>query len=88
MVTSYSDRIRQREIDQIITFYQARIYLKDSELKILSDIAKDAKKMITFLEDRKEQLIMEMKLKNIDLRTSKIKGFVLNKTRYSEIGFG
>ena len=88
MVTSYSDRIRQREIDQIITFYQARLYLKDSEFKILSDIAKDAEKMITFLEDRKEQLVMEMKLKNIDLRTSKIKGFVLNKARYSEIGFG
>ena len=88
MVTSYSDRIRQREIDQIITFYQARLYLKDSEFKILSDIAKDAEKMITFFEDRKEQLVMAMKLKNIDLRTSKIKGFVLNKARYSEIGFG
>ena len=88
MVTPYSDRICQREINQIITFYQARLYLKDSEFKILSDIAIDAEKMITFLEDRKEQLVMEMKLKNIDLRVSKIKGFVLNKARYSEIGFG
>ena len=88
MIISYSDDICKREIDKTITFYQARLYLKDSEFKILSDIAKDAEKMITFLEDRKEQLVMEMKLKNIDLRTSKIKGFVLNKARYSEIGFG
>ena len=88
MVTPYSDRIRQRGIDQIITFYQVRLYLKDSEFKILSDIAKDAEKMITFLEDRKENLITEMKLKNIDSGTSKIRGFVLHKARYSEIGFG
>lgn len=88
MVTSYSDSIRQREINQIIIFYQARLYLMDSELKILSDIAKDAEKIITFLEDRKKQLVIEMELKNIDLKTSKIKGFVLNKARYSEIGFG
>ncbi len=86
MVTSYSDRIRQKEIDQVIIFYQARLYLKDSEFKILSDIAKDAEKIISFLEDRKKQLVTEMKLKNIDLRISKIKGFVLNKARYSEVG--
>ena len=42
MVTSYSDRIWQREIDQGVLFYQARFYLKNSEFKILSDIAKDA----------------------------------------------
>ncbi len=44
--------------------------------------------MITFLEDKKEDLITQMKLRNIDSRISKIKGFILNKARYSEIGFG
>ena len=88
MVISYSDDICKREIDKTITFYQARLYLKDSEFKILSDIANDAEKMITFLEDRKEDLITEMKLKNIDSGTSKIRGFVLHKARYSEIGLG
>ncbi|MCD4722755.1 MAG: hypothetical protein K8S13_23290 [Desulfobacula sp.] len=58
------------------------------KIKIFSDIAKDAEKIISFLEDRKKLLVMEMKLKNIDLRTVKIKGFVLNKARYSEEGLG
>ncbi len=88
MVISYSDDICKREIDKTIAFYQARLYLKDSEFRILSGIAKDAEKMITFIEDRKEDLISEMKLKNIGSGISKIKGFVLNKARYSEIGFG
>jgi len=88
MVISYSDDICKREIGKAIIFYQARLYLLDSEFKILSDIAKDAEKMITFLEDRREYLITEMKLKNINSGTSKIRGFVLNKARYSEIGFG
>ena len=75
MVISYSDRICQNEIDQLITFYQARLFLMDSEFKILSDIAKDAKKMITFFEDRKEELVMEMKLKIIDIEVTKIETY-------------
>ncbi|MCP3898780.1 MAG: hypothetical protein GY707_03490, partial [Desulfobacteraceae bacterium] len=45
-----SDSIYRSKIDQMINFYQARLYLEDSECKILSDIAKDAAKMISFLE--------------------------------------
>jgi len=88
MVMSYPDDIHEEKIDQLINFYRGRLYLKNSEFKILSDIADDAKKTISFLEDKKELLIRELKQKNMDLKPSKINGFVLNKARYSEMGIG
>ena len=88
MVTSYLDDIHEMKIDQLINFYRGRLYLKDSEFKILSDIADDAEKMLSFLEDKKELLIRELKRENMGLQPSKINGFVLNKARYSEMGIG
>lgn len=88
MIASYPDDIHEKKIDQLINFYRGRLYLKDSEFKILSDIADDAEKMISFMEDKKELLIRELKLKNMGLKPSKINGFVLNMARYSEMGIG
>ncbi len=88
MIDSYADDITEKKIDQLITFYRGRLYLKNSKFRILSDIADDAEKMILFLEAEKEPLIMEMKRKNIALQPSKVNGFILNKARYSEIGIG
>ncbi len=83
-----SEGIYKNQIDQMISFYQARLYLKDSEFKILSDIARDAQRIILFLEDEKEELIMEMRFKKIDFRRAKMRGFILNKARHSRVGFG
>ncbi len=88
MIDSYPDDIPEKKIDQLITFYRGRLYLKDSKFKILSDIADDAEKMLYFLEAKKEPLIRELKRKKIGLQPSKINGFVLNKARYSEMGIG
>ncbi len=88
MLASYSDDIHAKKIDQLINFYRGRLYLKDSEFKILSDISDDAEKMLSFLEDKKELLIRELKQKNMELKPSKINGFVLNKARYSVMGIG
>jgi len=88
MVATYPDNIYEKKIDLLINFYIGRLYLKDSEFKILSDIADDAEKMVFFLEDKKELLIRELKRKNMGLKLSKINGFLLNKARYSEMGIG
>ncbi len=88
MIATYPDDIHEKKIDLLINFYRGRLYLKDSEFKILSDIADDAEKIISFLEDNKELLIRKLKRKNMGLKTSKINGFVLNKARYSEMGIG
>ena len=88
MIDSYPDDIHKKKIDQLITFYQGRLYLKDSEFKILLDIAEDAEKMVSFLEDKRESLIQELKQKNIGFKHSKINGFILNKARYSDMGIG
>ena len=86
MADSYPDDILEKKIDQLITFYRGRLYLKDSEFKILSDIADDAEKISSFFEAKKELLIKEFKRKSIGLKPSKINGFVLNKARYSKMG--
>jgi hypothetical protein len=88
MVTTYPDNIHEKKIDRLINFYRGRLDLKDSEFKILSDIADDAEKIVSFLEEKKELLIRELKRKNMGLKLSKINGFVLNKARYSDMGIG
>jgi len=68
------------KIDQMITFYQARVYLFDSEYKILSDIGQDALKMIDYLKGRREQLVQEMKAKQF-YHSAKIRSYIINKAR-------
>ncbi len=88
MIDPYPDDIYEKKIDQLINFYRCRLYLKDSAFKILSDIADDAEKMVSFLEAEKESLIGELKQKPSALPSSKVNGFVLSKARYSKTGIG
>jgi len=68
------------KVDQMISFYQARLYLLDSEYKILSDIGDDALLMIEYLQERRGQLIEEMKEKGF-YRAEKIKNYIVYKAR-------
>jgi len=68
------------KVDHLISFYQARLHLIDSEYKILSDAANDAQKMIGYLQKNKEQLINEMKDKQL-YRTAKIRRYLVNNAR-------
>ena len=74
------DNIYGSKVDQMISFYQARLHLLDSEYKILSDIGEDALMMIDYLQDSREQLIEEMKEKQF-YRVKKIKSYIVNKAR-------
>ncbi len=81
-----SESIYRSKIDQMINFYQARLYLADSEYKILSDIAKDAAKRINYLEKKKEQLVQEMKAENVELSSVKINNYISNKAKIGDQG--
>ncbi|MCP3873339.1 MAG: hypothetical protein GY699_09330 [Desulfobacteraceae bacterium] len=83
-----SDCIYGSKVDQAICFYQARLYLIDSEYKILSDIGKDAAKMVNYLQKEKQQLVKDMKDRNIDFKTDKIRAYVINQARLADVGFG
>ena len=83
-----SECIYGSKIDQAISFYQARLYLIDSEYKILSDIGKDARKRINYLYKNKQQLVREMKDKKIGFKIAKINNYVNKKLRSSAIGLG
>ncbi|WP_457552233.1 hypothetical protein [Desulfobacula sp.] len=63
-------------IDGKASFYQKRIYLVDSEFKILSDIGKDAVKKIAFLKAYRQKLIDNMVAKNVKLNTSSMDSFL------------
>ncbi|WP_457552105.1 hypothetical protein [Desulfobacula sp.] len=76
-----SDCIYRSKIDQTINFYQARLYLIDSEYKILSDIGNDAQKTINYLQEKKEQIIQEMKDEKIELSSIKIKNYIAKKAK-------
>ena len=83
-----SDCIYGSKIDQAISFYQARLYLIDSEWEILSDIGKDARKRIDYLYKNKQQLVREMKNKKIGFRIATINNFVNKKVRNGAVGLG
>ena len=83
-----SDCVYGSKINQMISFYQGRLYLVDSEYTILSDIAKDAEKMINYLQERKEQLVKEMKEREVEFRSVKIRAYVINKARITGVGLG
>jgi hypothetical protein len=82
------DCIYASKIDQTISFYQGRLYLVDSEHKILSDVGKDAIKMINCLEGQKESLVTEMKKRKIDFSSQKMRAYVVNRARFADIVLG
>lgn len=83
-----SECIYGSKIDQAISFYQARLYLIDSEYKILSDIGKDAREKINYLYQNKQQLVRGMQDKKIGFRVAKINGYVNKRLRDSSVGLG
>jgi len=76
-----SESIYRSKVNQMINFYQARLYLIDSEYKILADIGKDAEKMINYLLEEKERLVQKMKNNDIELSSIKIKNYISNQAR-------
>ena len=86
--TDKSDCIYKSKIDQTICFYQGRLYLIDSEYKILSDIGNDAQKMVNYLQERKEELVKEMKDKEVDFKSTIIRTYIVNKARIADAGLG
>jgi len=80
-----SECVYRSKIDQMITFYQARLYLTDSEYKILSDIGKDAEKIISYLQKEKVQLVQEMKDRKVEFSSAKINRFIINKARTGDM---
>ncbi len=80
-----SDCIYGSKIDQMISFYQARLYLTDSEYKILSDIGKDAEKMINYLQIEKDQLVQEMKDRKVEFSSAKMNKYIVNKARIGDM---
>ncbi len=83
-----SDCIYGSKIDQSISFYQRRLYLLDSEYKILSDIGKDAIQMINYLQGEKDQLIEEMIDKEIEFKSGKISAYIINYARIADVDLG
>lgn len=77
-----SAEIRKREaiygaaIDQQIAFYQARLYLMDSEYTILSEIGRNAATRISYLTAKKEDMIQEMIAARSPLQSKKMQAFI------------
>jgi hypothetical protein len=63
-------------IDSKAAFYQKRIYLVDSEFKILADIGRDAVKKIEFLKAHRQSLIRNMIIKNVKFNKSSMDSFL------------
>ncbi len=77
-----SAEIQKREaiygsaIDRQIAFYQARLYLMDSEYTILSEIGGNAATRISYLTAKKEDMIQEMIAAKSPLRNNKMQAFI------------
>ena len=84
-----ADCIYKSNIDQAIAFYEGRLYLIDSEYKILADIGKEAKAKINYLSRNENQLIQEMKNQRIGFSTTEINGFICQQLKNNRmIGLG
>ena len=68
-------------IDTKVAFYQKRIYLADSEFKILADIGKDAIKTVRFLKSNRQKIINHMMAENVKLTNSSLNAFLGSKMR-------
>lgn len=64
-------------IDQKVAFYQKRIYLADSEYKILADIGKDAVNRIAYLKSNRQQIVSNMLAENVQLKDSSLNAFMV-----------
>ena len=83
-----ADCIYGSRIDQLISFYQRRLYLLDSEYTILSDIGKDAMEMTNYLQEQKSRLVREMKEQAVDFRSKEMNTYVVKKARRADVARG
>lgn len=81
-----SECIYSSKINQMISFYQGRLYLTDSEFKILSDVGQDAQKMVNYLKANKDLLVREMLEKGLGFQSDKMRAFVVNRARFASTG--
>ncbi len=86
MAADKADCIYSSNVDQMISFYQGRLYLTDSKYQILSDIGLDAQKRVNYLKANKDLLVQEMIEKGIGFQVSKIRAFVVNRARFASTG--
>lgn len=68
-------------IDSKVAFYQKRIYLADSDFKILADIGKDAIKTTRFLKSNRQKMIHNMMTQNVKLTNTGLNAFLGSKMR-------
>ncbi len=80
--TKMQSTIYGATIDSKVAFYQKRLYLIDSEYKILADIGKDAVKRIAYLKSNRQRLIGNMTAQNIIFTNTGMDSF-LGKTMNS-----
>ena len=64
-INKMQDTVYGAQIDSKIAFYQKRLYLLDSDYKLLADIGKDAAKRIVFLKTNRQNLVEKMATENI-----------------------
>lgn len=70
------DTVYGAQIDSKIAFYQKRLYLVDSEYKLLADIGKDAAKRIVFLKTNRQNLVEKMATENISFTRTSMDSFL------------
>lgn len=67
------------KIDAKLAFYQSKIYLIDSEYKILAEIGQEAVKKIAFLKANRMQLLNDMISSKVSLKQDKMNLFLIRK---------
>lgn len=63
-------------VDGKIAFYQKRIYLTDSEFKILADIGTDAVQKIRYLKANRQEIINNMMASNVKLEKARLSAYL------------
>lgn len=81
-----SDSVYRTKIEQMIAFYQARLYLIDSEYKVLSDIGEDARRRINYLQGQTEQLVQDLKDNAVESNSINIKKYLVKKMKAGDLG--
>ena len=64
------------QIDSKVAFYQKRLYLVDSEYKLLADIGKDAVKRISYLKTNRANLVKKMIDSDVTFTRTKMDSFL------------
>lgn len=66
-------------IDGKIAFYQKRLYLVDSEYKVLADIGRDAVKRIRYLKSNRQDIVAKMIASDVKLKKASLSSYIGRK---------